>query len=133
MTLSQIGAAIRAARIEKKLRQDDLAAWTGLNVATISAVENGRRASKMTMNILMGAVGLELDLPDGLAETGSRIKVATIPTLKRWKFEPGRGYYIGGKKLRFLRDVGMNHLFQSSIGWLTCWTDAQLVGVEVKE
>lgn len=64
---------------------------------------------------------------------------------KRWKFTPGKVYElrelvrktgtVRGKAIRarFLRDVGVNHLFQRRKGWYTCWTDNQLVGWDVKE
>ena len=67
---------------------------------------------------------------------------------KRWKFTPGKIYEFrnterkswGSKgaleavqRARFLRDVGVNHLFQRRKGWYTCWTDNQLVGWDVKE
>ncbi|MBQ9526879.1 MAG: hypothetical protein IJR68_04645 [Fretibacterium sp.] len=56
--------------------------------------------------------------------------------LKAWTFKRGKKYEINGKWLRFLRKVGGNHLFQRAhehARWLTCWTDCQLVGAEVKE
>lgn len=67
---------------------------------------------------------------------------------KRWKFTPGRMYEFRNterkqwgsegslqalQRARFLRDVGVNHLFQRRKGWYTCWTDNQLVGWDVKE
>lgn len=64
---------------------------------------------------------------------------------RRWKFTPGKVYElresvrktgtVRDKPIRahFLRDVGVNHLFQRRKGWYTCWTDNQLVGWDVKE
>ena len=64
---------------------------------------------------------------------------------RRWKFTPGKVYElresvrktgtVRDKPIRahFLRDVGVNHLFQRHKGWYTCWTDNQLVGWDVKE
>lgn len=65
--------------------------------------------------------------------------------VRRWKFTPGKVYElretvrktgtVRGKAIRarFLRDVGVNHLFQRRKGWYESWTDNQLVGVDVKE
>lgn len=65
--------------------------------------------------------------------------------LRRWKFTPGKVYElretvrktgtVRGKAIRarFLRDVGVNHLFLRRKGWYESWTDNQLVGWDVKE
>ncbi len=68
------------------------------------------------------------------------------PKPKAWKFKKGELYKItpltrsGSESfvfhhiaLRFLRNEGRHHIFQSQNGgWLTCYTDAQLVDAVIK-
>lgn len=68
------------------------------------------------------------------------------PRPKAWTFEPGKVYRISwgpsyknewyapsGKKLLFLRDEGIHHIFKSAAAsWLECFTDVQLMGCAVE-
>ncbi len=50
------------------------------------------------------------------------------------KFEPGRAYLVEDQQLRYLRKEGKHHLFRGpGGGWLTAFTDAQFVGVTIRE
>lgn len=68
--LAQLGQRIRAARIRRKLRQEDLAARAGLSRKAIDAIEAGKFTTGMgTYLMALWALGLNREL-DLLADPG---------------------------------------------------------------
>lgn len=72
---AQTGAALRAARLSRGYRQDDLAQLLGMDRSTIARYENGERAMSistlMQVAQLLNRSMLTL-LPDALPNTGLR-------------------------------------------------------------
>lgn len=64
MNGQRVGAAVRAVRLRRHLRQDDLARLTGLSTATISRIEHGHfdRLSIATVERVAGTLEIRLDL-----------------------------------------------------------------------
>lgn len=85
----------------------------------------------------------EPELRDGEPETEeSQLETPKLllpPQLPKWQFIKGQKYQIEAyfrttAILRFLRDEGIHHIFQSlGGGWLTSYTDPQLVGICIAE
>ncbi|ADD69406.1 transcriptional regulator, XRE family [Denitrovibrio acetiphilus DSM 12809] len=60
---SILGQAIKAARLEAKLTQSQLAEKTGLRQGTISDIENGTQRAKLdTLFIILSALNLDMHL-----------------------------------------------------------------------
>lgn len=134
--LVRIGKMIRARRVEWNMTQCEASRKAGVHYKTMSLAERGLPTSQESLRRIGAAFRLTFDIPEWLSKFGSRLGayVTSENNLKRWDFTPGGKYNIGGMMFRFMRKVGPHHLFRHiGGGWLTCWTDAQLVGVEVKE
>lgn len=55
--LRQIGSKLKELRIEKNMKQAELADASGVSVFTISSVENGKTTSQLTIVQLLRALG----------------------------------------------------------------------------
>jgi transcriptional regulator with XRE-family HTH domain len=67
-----LGRALRGLRRERRLRQSDLAATSGVPVSSLSSYEQGRRLPNLeNLERLVDALGLSLgDLDDALQRYG---------------------------------------------------------------
>ena len=145
----RISEQVRALRRDRGMTWRELAEAAGVSLKSIQRAECDEKISKEMMRKL-NVVLKDLVIPEWLPESAGYhrlwdedededkdegwmdIREAFVMLAKAWKFKPGKKYVINGKKMRFLRKVGANHLFQSGAGWLASWTDAQLVGVDVE-
>ena len=60
---ADLGAALRRLRVRQGLKQGDVAAQTGLRIATISAIENGAQGTRIdTLMTLAVALGYDFTL-----------------------------------------------------------------------
>lgn len=77
--LRQIGSKLKELRIEKNMKQAELADASGVSVFTISSVENGKTTSLLTIVQLLRALG-HLDYLDSFfqEETVSPIAYAKL-------------------------------------------------------
>lgn len=81
-----MGAAIRAARTERKLSQGQIAAMLGMSRATISGIETGRIAEVGVRKLmaLCAILGLEISV-------GQKRQYPTLQELRREAHEKKRG------------------------------------------
>lgn len=67
---AQLGQRIRAARVRRKLRREDLALKAGLSRTAVEAVENGKLTTGLgTYLLVLWAIGLDREV-DLLADPG---------------------------------------------------------------
>lgn len=144
---NSLGEELKRARKKKGLSRRALAYCCGVSKASIKKIEEGgTRGSKAIWKRFSYVLDAEFDIPDDLVEEG-KLKLPPlreIPTvwgvamlphreLKQWEFLNGVYYNIDKGNYVFLRKEGKHHVFKSvNANWLTTYTDAQLVDVEVK-
>lgn len=121
-------ANLRGRRKHLGLTLKELGEKCGMSPCYISELERGvyegRKAQETQERIL--AVLTDLDMKQ-------RASTMWPPRPER-KFEPGRAYLVEDQPLRYLRKEGKHHLFRGpGGGWLTAFTDAQLVGATILE
>ena len=142
-------------RKELGLTLEEIAKRIGVTRETVGAIERERsKGCNCTIAHIAEVLGLSMYDIRYAQETGCTLiatKPASNEAIKR-VFTPGKLYVIrkkhrGGshtpedeadwgvkKKLLFVGTAGVHHMFRSPRGgWRTCYTDAQLVGVEVEK
>lgn len=82
--MRQIGAKLKDLRIEKNLRQSDLTDASGVSVSTISAIENGKATSLITIIQLLRALG-HLDYLDSFFQEETISPIAYEKLMKNNK------------------------------------------------
>lgn len=116
---------LRGLRSRLGLSLRELGEECGMSPSYISELERG---------VYGGGEALEriLAVLEGL-DMRQRMSTMWHSRLER-KFEPGRAYLVEDQPLRYLRKEGKHHLFRGpGGGWLTAFTDAQFVGVTIRE
>ena len=98
--VARIGAALRAARLQRSLSQSDLARLAGVSPSAISQAERGQRGLSLE-TVLELASKLNVTLDDLL-----RGEVATGYRLGRRGYPPRRRAAVGGEPLPLLDDRG---------------------------
>lgn len=132
-------------RKELGLTLEEIAKRIGVTRETVGAIERERsKGCNRTIAHIAEVLGLSaFDIR--CAQAISRAFSLTDPEAIKHVFTPGELYTIhkkhrGGshdedemrKTLRFVETVGTHHVFRSPHGgWRTCFTDAQLVGVDI--
>lgn len=82
--LRQIGSKLKELRIEKNMKQAELADASGVSVFTISSVENGKTTSQLTIVQLLRALG-HLDYLDRFFQEETISPIAYAKLLKNNK------------------------------------------------
>ena len=82
--MRQIGTKLKELRIEKNLKQAELADASGVSVFTISSVENGKATSLLTIVQLLRALG-HLDYLDSFFQEETISPIAYAKLLKNNK------------------------------------------------
>ena len=82
--MRQIGSKLKELRIEKNMKQAELAEASGVSVFTISSVENGKTTSLLTIVQLLRALG-HLDYLDSFFQEETISPIAYAKLLKNNK------------------------------------------------
>ena len=82
--MRQIGSKLKELRIERDLKQSDLTDASGVSVSTISAIENGKAASLITIVQLLRALG-HLDYLDSFFQEETISPIAYEKLMKNNK------------------------------------------------
>ena len=82
--MRQIGSKLKELRIEKNMKQAELADASGVSVFTISSVENGKTTSLLTIVQLLRALG-HLDYLDSFFQEETISPIAYAKLLKNNK------------------------------------------------
>ncbi len=82
--MRQMGTKLKELRIEKNMKQADLADTSGVSVFTISSVENGKTTSLLTIVQLLRALG-HLDYLDSFFQEETVSPIAYAKLLKNNK------------------------------------------------
>ncbi|MBQ9527249.1 MAG: helix-turn-helix transcriptional regulator [Fretibacterium sp.] len=133
---------VRQKRLKLGLTKKEIARKIGLTYRTIKNIESlGNRGGDKTIRRLAKILGLPFDdiraeqdrlRPIGAAQKDVR-RSKTVFAKPRPEFMPGEIYSLDMETLQSVRKEGIHHMFMSpSGGWLTSYTDAQLIGVYIK-
>ena len=82
--MRQIGSKLKELRIEKNMKQAELADASGVSVFTISSVENGKTTSLLTIVQLLRALG-HLDYFDSFSQEETISPIAYAKLMKNNK------------------------------------------------
>ena len=82
--MRQIGSKLKELRIEKNMKQAELADASGVSIFTISSVENGKTTSLLTIVQLLRALG-HLDYLDSFFQEQTVSPIAYAKLLKNNK------------------------------------------------
>lgn len=144
-----MGNGMRERRETLGLTQREVARWAGCSAAFYGRVEKGQRRAGDELRRRLDAVLNEEQVRERRVSEEAQTRRALWPLaqIKEWHFVPGKVYRLGrvfssddggrdpydkGTKLRYLGKQGVHHIFQSTkAGWLTSYTDVQLMGVHV--
>lgn len=86
MDMEEIGTAVRAARAQRKLSQEQVGKMLGMSRATISGIETGKVAEVGVRKLmaLCALLGLEVSV-------GARRAYPTLQELRKEAYEKNRG------------------------------------------
>ena len=131
---------LAARRKELGLTQAQVSKEIKVSNTTLVDIEAGRFRckDKTALSSLAKLLGIPYEDVSTAAQNNSGAQVHVKKLCKR-KFIPNLSYRFQiddvheDKILRYVRKEGVHHIFQSPLGgWLICFTDRQLIGVEIQ-